>query len=148
MATNLQVRAQAVEQTLAAWQDKPFKLGKNDCWKLVIFALKKMRVNIPNTSKALYKTPLAARAALKNIYKVKSTHEFFDKFFPRINVAQCLPGDIISMPGLDEAGLGSFGIYIGNQLVLCYEEEHELPVAGRLTFEKGSEPLAAWRALP
>lgn len=148
MATVLEIRANALNETMERWKDRPFKLGKNDCVKLLLFELKLMGVAIPNSAKLTgYKTPLAGRAALKRVYGISTVPEFLDKFFDRIAPAMALPGDPISMPGYEDGTLGSIGLYVGNDIVFCYEEEHELPVAGRLSYDGDLRPAAAWRVL-
>lgn len=149
MPSKLEIRAAAVEVTIAEWKDRPFQLGKYDCWKLTNSMLKKMGVNIPNTNKGQgYKSPVAGRAELRRVYKVKSLPELMDKFFQRIIPAQALPGDIMAIPGVDETAIGALGFYIGNDLIFGYVDEHDTPQSGRLTYEEGAEPLAAWRTLP
>lgn len=150
MPTNLEIRAAAVEATIAEWRDRPFKLGKNDCWKLADSCLKKQGIAIPRSGKvAGYKSPLSARAELKRLHKVGSVAELLDKFFKRITPAAMLPGDLVQIPGLEDHGqLGAIGIYVGNETIFCYVEDHETPQGGKLTYEEGSEPITAWRTLP
>ena len=145
----LELRRTAVEQTIAHWRDKPFEMPKHDCFKMEVFLLRLLGVPLRSSSKCIgYKTPLAARATLKRVYGVRSMVELNDKFFKRIAPAFALPGDIIAMPGWEDGTLGAVGIYMGNELVFCYEEEHDTPQAGRLTYDPDREPLAAWSVLP
>lgn len=149
MPSPLEIRANAVAATIAEWHEKrAFGMPKNDCFKLFLFLLKQMGKNLPQSSKAIgYKSPLQARALMKKVYKVGSLHQLMDKYYQRITPAECLPGDIMATPGVDELKLGAIAIYVGNEQLFGYVEDFDTPQVGRLTFDEGAEPLAAWRVM-
>jgi hypothetical protein len=148
MPTSIQLRVSAIEDTMARWREKPFSMPKNDCGKLLLANCRQLKINIPNSSKLIgYKTPLAARSLLKKIYGVSNLVELCDRFWPRIAVAEALPSDPIAMPGFDDAhGIGSIGLYVGNDVIFGYIEDYDTPQAAR--FEYGDDlppPITAWR---
>lgn len=149
--TKVERRQRAVEATIHKFKGKTFELGEADCMKQFMFCLDKMNAKVPKLKAALkrrYSTPLEARQSLRAFYGVESVVEFCDKFFERIVPAAALPGDAIAAPACEDNALGAVMIAAGNDLCLLFDEDHDEPVVGRLTYDEGKEPIAAWRVLP
>lgn len=146
--TILERRQVAVEATMRRFQHTSFDLSKADCMKMELHLLKKLGITIPGSNKlGTYRTPVEARKKLRDLWGVKNMVEFNDKFFKRIPPAACLPGDIIAAPAYESAALGGVMIATGNDLALLFAEEHDKPVIGRISYEEGKEPIAAWRVI-
>jgi hypothetical protein len=151
MPSKLEKRQHAVEATLKRFGDKPFELGDkgSDCMQVFLFLCHKLKIKLPGLRKlGHYHDAITARQALRRAWDVKNVIEFADKFFDRIPVAACLPGDLIAAPEYGDTALGGLMIFVGNDLTFLFDEEHDKPVIGRLSFEEGKEPIAAWRVLP
>jgi hypothetical protein len=146
---HLERRRDAAQATLDEFTARPFGLDrKNDCAHIALFHLKKLGIKIPVAKVGTYKTPLAARAALRRAFGAETLQEVADKYFERIAPAAALVGDLIEFRGT-ESPIGAIAVYIGNDTVICYHEEHpEGAIAGRILYEEGDAPLAAWRTLP
>jgi hypothetical protein len=110
--------------------------------------LKGLGIKMPMRKVGAYKTPISARAALRRAFGVDTMQEWADKHFERIAPAQALPADLMEFRGVDSP-IGAITVYLGNDLVLCYHEDHlDGAVAGRVVYDANDEPLAAWRTLP
>lgn len=149
--TILERRNKALDATMREFKNKSFELGSADCMKQLIYFLVKGGSKVPKLKAALkkkYNTPLEARQALRAFYGVESVVEFCDKFFERIPPAAALPGDALAAPACEDNALGAVMLAAGNDLCILFDEEHDKPVMGRLTYDEGLEPIAAWRTLP
>ena len=147
MTTNIQIRRDASQATLDRFRDRPFKLGTNDCGKMVAFHLRKMGIDVSLAKLGSYSTPISARASLRRAFGVDTLMDWADQNFERINPAQALVGDIIELPG-SGSPIGAFAIYIGHGLVIGYVEGEECATVSRIKYDDQTRPLGAWRTLP
>lgn len=141
MKPQLVRRAEALEKTQARFRGKAFKLGSNDCVKLVRFHLKALGHKLPSTGH--YSTPKEAVKQLKK-QGAKNLEQLLDKFLTRIPPASMLPGDIALMKSEPEKGtayeLGTIAISVGRKLLGYHGDAETLVVMEPLQIE------AAWRA--
>lgn len=140
MKPQLVRRAEALAKTQSRFAGKAFKLGSNDCVKLVRFHLKALGHKLPSTGH--YST---ARGAARQLKKqgVRNLAELLDKFLERIPPAAMLPGDIALMKSDPEAPgseLGTIAISVGRKLIGYHGDVEGLVVMEPLEIE------AAWRA--
>lgn len=142
MKPELVRRNQAIEKTQKRFGGKAFKLGSNDCVKLVKFHLRALgRRDLPSTGH--YKTAKEAARQLKK-QGVKNLEQLLDKFLDRIPPAAMLPGDIALMKSDPEAPafeLGTIAISLGRKLLGYHGDAQTLVVMEPLEIE------AAWRAI-
>lgn len=148
MKPNLIRRNDALIKTQARFGGKVFKLGENDCVKLVRFHLKAMgSQNFRKGHKVLpstghYKTARQAAAALKK-QGVKNLEQLLDIYLERIPPAAMLPGDIALLKADPEAPayeLGTIAVSLGRKLLGWHPDVEQLAVLEPLQIE------AAWRA--
>lgn len=150
MAKNKMIRRQeAVDKTLARFNNRAFDIGEVDCGQLILTHLRNLGVKIPKGKLKKYKSLSQARAAIREAYGVTTLQEVCDKFLDRINVAEAILGDIIELPAADDAeyNLGALAIYLGRGTALMFEESQPNIVAARILFNEEAMPLGAWRAI-
>lgn len=134
-------RHNALVKTQKRFMGKAFKLGSNDCVKLVRFHLKALGHKLPSTGH--YKTPKEAAKQLKK-QGVKNLEQLLDKFLDPIPYASMLPGDIVllkSDPEAPASELGTIAVSLGRKLMGYHGDAQELVVMEPLQIEK------AWRAI-
>jgi hypothetical protein len=105
-------RQQAVEKTLARFNDKPLTYGRDDCARMVAFCLKKMGLKASLLPGGSYSSKLGAAKALKRLGHDGLPEAVDALGLPRIAPAAALPGDIIALPA--EAFGGALMIVVGN----------------------------------
>lgn len=132
-------RVAAVEATIARFDGLPLTYGKDDCARMVAFALRKQGARVALLKAGQYSSKLGAAKALKKLGH-ESIVDALDAALParRIAPAACLPGDIMSLPA--EAFGGALFLAIGNGRAFGYFD-------GR--FQVG-QPLTwdtAWRSI-
>lgn len=146
----LQRRQHAVEATIAAFQERPFDISQgNDCLAMALKLCKGLGVKIPGAAKFKgYKSTAEAARLGKELWGVTNVIDWADAHFKRIAPAAALQGDLMALPSAEDAhGIGGLGVVMGNGLLFLYEQDHDEPVAGRITYDEGLEPVAAWRTL-
>lgn len=134
-------RVAAVEATLARFQGRPLKFGRDDCVRMAAFTLRKLGVKTPLLKAGSYSSATGARRALKSM-GFSDLNEAVDALdLPRIAPASALPGDIISIraAGGDAVALV---VAVGNGRVLGFWE-----AAGVCTVFQPLEYDAAWRVI-
>lgn len=133
-------RNEALQKTQARFGGKVFKLGSNDCVKLVRFHLKAMGHKLPSTGH--YSTAKEAAQQLRK-QGAKNLEQLLDKFLKRIPPAAMLPGDIAHLKADPEAPaseLGTIAVSLGRKLLGWHPDQDELAVLEPLQIE------GAWRA--
>lgn len=143
-------RQHAVETTITAFKEREFDVSKgNDCLAMALKLCKGLGIKIDGAAKFKgYNSLTEAVRLAKSIWGVTNVIDWADKQFDRIAPAAALPGDLMALPSADDVhGVGGLGIVMGNDLLFLYDETHPLPVAGRITYDAGLEPVAAWRTL-
>jgi nucleoside-diphosphate-sugar epimerase len=151
MKPDLIRRNDALRKTQERFAGKEFKLGENDCVKLVRFHLKAMgSKNLKPGHKVLattghYKTAAQAAAALKK-QGAKNLEELLDIYLERIPPAAMLPGDIAllkSEPDAPASELGTIAISLGRKLLGWHPDHPILAVIEPIVEEPA---MVAWRA--
>lgn len=131
-------RRDAAQATLDRFKDRPLKLGRDDCVRMIAFHLRKLGYSVKLPPSGAYGT---IRGALKEL-KARG----FDNLgaaidalgLERIAPASAIVGDILMLPSAD--GLGALHIALGNGRTVAYHED--LIGAGVL---QPLEFIAAWR---
>ena len=131
-------RVAAVEATIARFEGRPLKYGRDDCTRMVAFALRRLGVRTPLLKAGSYSSALGAAKAMKRM-GFDTLDQAVDAIgLPRIAPAMCLPGDIIALPA-EQHGVALM-LAVGNGRAFGYFD-------GR--FQVG-QPLmfdAAWRSI-
>lgn len=143
-------RQHAVEATILAFKDREFDIpAGSHCLAMALKLCKGLGIKIKDAAKFKgYGTTREGVQLMKRLWGVTNVIDWADKHFERIAPASAVPGDLIALPSFDDAeDVGGLGIAMGNGLVFLYDESQPLPVAGRLAYEAGKEPIAAWRTL-
>lgn len=132
-------RIAAVDATIARFNGKPLKYGKDDCARMASFCLRKLGVRTPILKAGTYSSAVGAARAMKRM-GVKDLIEGVDLLgLPRIAPATALPGDIVALEGPYGAALT---VAIGNGRVLGFYEE-----VSACAVLQPKEFLVAWRSI-
>lgn len=137
----LEKRRRVVEKTMKRFGGKEFKLGVNDCMKLMKFHATQMGHKLPSTGH--YSNEKEAVRQLKK-QGARTVEDVMDKFFERIPPASMLLGDFAMPPSDPEAPankLGTIMIKVAPTKFLGWHPEVELPAIMDVF-----EIQAAWRA--
>lgn len=134
----LVARVATTQATFDRFKDAPFKLGKNDCARMVAFHLRAMGVRVRLAKAGSYTTALAARRALKRAGFASLSDALDCHGLLRVPPASAMVGDVVALPAADD--FGALTISLGNGRVLGYHEAAEGAVA-----MQPSEFVAAWR---
>jgi hypothetical protein len=137
----LEKRRRVVERTMQRFAGKAFKLGSNDCVKMMKFHAVQMGHKLPSTGH--YTTEKEAVRQLKK-QGARNVEQVMDKLFERIPPASMLLGDFAMPPSDPEAEankLGTILIKVAPLKYLGWHPEHEFPVIMDI-----SQIEAAWRA--
>lgn len=119
---------------------KSYQPGSRDCVKLAGHAMHKMGRRVSLTKGVRYTTE---KGALKALLKAgfRNLMDAVDATgMARIAPAAALPGDIMALEADGVFGC-ALAVYVGNNLVLTYQDGHDDCVRVRLE----TAPLAAWR---
>lgn len=138
--TPIERRRAATEKTLAKYRDQPFRWGRRDCARIVVFQVKGMGHKVSLLKAGSYSSALGAKRALARIGCESLAEALDDAGLPRIAPAFAKLGDIIEIQG--DSPLGALGVYVGNGRIFCYHESHDAPVI----FQPVA-PVAAWSVL-
>lgn len=136
----LERRNRALRATLARFDGKPFAWGRNDCARMVAFALRKLGRPIPMAKAGSYKTALGARAALKRMGHA-GLEALFDSERERIAPAMALPCDVLLIPG--DEGFGALALQLTNGRAFMF---HEDSGAATVVQPDPAQIIGAWRA--
>lgn len=139
--TPLERRHKATQATVAKVQSRPFKLGINDCARMVAFHARKMGWQIKAAPSGSYHSIAKAKAELKKLGYANLAEAMDGAGMPRIAAAAALLGDVMEIQG--DHPLGTLGICVGNGRIICFHEDHP----GTVIFQPAA-PLAAWSLLP
>lgn len=140
--TKLERRRDAAQATLDKFRDLPFSFEDGrDCGKMSAFHLRQLGIRIPLSKLGSYKTPLAAKRAMKKAFGVDNMAALADKYFEPISPAMAIVGDLIEVPG--DGPLGTLAVALGNGMVITYHEDAVGAITGRVI-----EATKAWRTLP
>lgn len=101
------------------FKDKPLIYGRDDCARMVAFALKRQGLKISLLAGGRYSTPLGAAKALKALGH-KTLLDAVDTRLDRIPPAACLAGDILALPA--ESFGGALMLAVGNGRAFGYFE--------------------------
>lgn len=131
-------RVQAVEATMARFQDLPLTYGKDDCIRMAAFALKQQGRKVSLMKAGSYKSPLGAQKALKKLGYETILDAVDGEGLIRIAPIMALPGDLFALPS--ETHGGALLLAVGNGRAFgCFEGKFQ--VGQPLMFE------AAWRSI-
>lgn len=136
----LERRNRALRATLERFGDQPFAWGRNDCARMVAFALRKLGRPVQVAKAGSYKTALSARAALKRL-GYTDLESLLDAQRERIAPAMALPCDVLLLPG--DEGFGALALQLPNQSAFMFHEDTGTATAVRLVPDK---IIGAWRA--
>lgn len=137
----LEKRRRVVERTMKRFGGKAFKLGANDCIKMMKFHASQMGHKLPSTGH--YSTETEAVRQLKK-HGARTVADVMDKHFERIPPASMLLGDFAMPPSDPDAPankLGTILIKVAPTKYLGWHPEEELPAIMDVF-----ELKAAWRA--
>lgn len=144
-------RQEATQKTIAKYKGARFDFGDTnvDCGQVMLFHLRALGVKIPKTKLKSYHDARSAKKALKDAYGVTTLAQAADKFCAgRIKPSEAIVGDIIQLPAAEDTQkLGALTIYLGNGLILAFEESVSELVVARMTNAEGAQPIQAWRAI-
>jgi hypothetical protein len=136
--TELERRVAAAQATLDRFKDRPLKLGRDDCVRMVAFHLRKLGHKVVLPASGSYGT---LRSALKEL-KTRGFASLADALdgmgFERIAPAAAAAGDVLMLPAVDQ--LGSLVVALGNGRVVGYHED-----ARGAAVLQPVEFVAAWR---
>lgn len=133
-------RVAAVEATIARFDGRPLKYGRDDCTRMVAFCLRKLGVRTPLLKAGSYSSALGAAKALKRLGYTTLDQAVDALGLPRIPPATCLPGDILALPA--EGGQIALCIAVGNGRALGFWE-----TAGVCTVIQPTAYVTAWRSI-
>lgn len=137
--TEMEFRVAAASATLARFKDIPFEWGRRDCAKMGAFHARKMGCPVKVLAKAgSYFTAMGAGRALKRL-GYDNLPALVDAHFPQVAPAAAWVGDFLELRS--DSPLGCIAIYLGNGVVIAYEDAMPGAVTGRLE----EVPLRAWR---
>lgn len=142
MTPALAKRQKATQATLDRFLSKPLKLSWNDCVRMSAMHLRRLGHQVALPKAGSYKTPLAARRALKAAGYERVSDALDALGLERIPPASAIIGDVIEMPSSDD--LGALAIVLGNGKVLAFHPD--VPGNGAAVL-KPLEFVAAWRAI-
>lgn len=139
------VRRVAVAQaTLDEWRDKPFRLGRRDCARMVAWHLRKMGHPVRLPPSGSYATAKSAKAALAERGHADLLAALDSFGFARIPPAAARPGDVLAIPSLPgEEDIGCLMVALSNGRAVGYVDG----VDGATTVQP-LEYVAAWRVVP
>lgn len=137
-------RVEFAQATLDEWRDKPFRLGRRDCARMVAWHLRKMGHSVRLPPSGSYATAKSAKAALAERGH-GSLLDALDSFgFVRIPPAAARPGDVLAIPSLPgEEDIGCLMVALSNGRAVGYVDG----VEGATTLQP-LEYVAAWRVMP
>ncbi|TCP30688.1 hypothetical protein [Sphingomonas sp. BK235] len=136
--TELVRRVAAAQATLNGARDKPFRLGRNDCARMVAGHLRRMghQVRLPTSG---------SYASLKGAVKALAARGYADlpaamdgMGFERIAPAAALPGDVLALPA--ESPIGCLAVVLNNGRACGFVED----AVGAAVIQP-VEYVAAWR---
>ncbi len=131
-------RQQAVQATMDRFAGKPLAYGKDDCVRMVAFALKQQGLKVSLLAGGRYGSKLGAAKALKRLGHADLPAAVDAAGLPRIGPARVLPGDVLALPA--EAFGGALMLAVGNGRAFGYFDGH-FQVGEPNTF------VAAWRSI-
>jgi hypothetical protein len=134
-------RIEAVEATIARFQGKPLKYGRDDCVRMSAFVLRKLGVKTPLLKAGTYSSEISARRAMKKMGFATLPEAVDAVGLPQIAPALALPGDILALKA-DHGDDVALAVAVGNGRALGFWEG-----AGVCTV---FQPLAfetAWRSI-
>ncbi|CAN5334385.1 hypothetical protein BH10PSE12_BH10PSE12_02630 [soil metagenome] len=139
--TPLERRQKVTLATVAKVQARPFKLGVNDCARMVAFHARQLGWKVKAAPAGSYHSIVKAQAELKKL-GVANLPEAMDACgIPRIAPAFALLGDVMEIQG--DHPLGTLGICMGNGRIICFHEDHP----GTVILQPAA-PITAWNLLP
>ena len=137
----IETRVQAAQATLDEWRDKPFRLGRRDCARMVAWHLRRMGRPARLPPSGTYSTARSAKAALE-ARGYRDLLEAMDAFgFARIPPAAALPGDVLAIPSGED--IGCLMVALSNGRAIGYYDGGD-----GATVLQPLEYLAAWRVVP
>lgn len=131
-------RVDAVQATLARYQDRPLRYGREDCARMTAFCLRKQGVRAPLLKGGTYSSALGAARALKRLQFATLADAVDALGLPRIAPAMCLPGDVLALPAPDDAV--ALLVAVGNGRAFGYFD-------GRFQVGQPLEFVTAWRSI-
>ena len=138
MTAPLVRRVAAAQATLNAVKDKPFRLGRNDCARMVAGHLRRMGHKVKLPASGSY-------ASLRGAVKALGERGFSDlpaamdgMGFERIAPAAALAGDVLALPA--ESPIGCLVVVLNNGRAVGFVED----VVGAAVIQP-VEYVAAWR---
>ena len=134
-------RVEAAQATLDRFRDRPLRLGRDDCVRMVAHHLRKLGYRVKLPAAGSYSTVRAAVKALRARGHASLGDALDALGLDRIAPAAAVAGDILMLPGADQ--LGALTIALGNGRVVGYHED----APGAVVLQ----PLdydAAWRVSP
>ncbi|MBB3691448.1 DUF6950 family protein [Sphingomonas sp. BK580] len=114
-------RVNAAQATLDAVRDKPFRLGRNDCARMVAGHLRRMghRVKLPASG---------SYASLRGAVKALAARGYADlpaamdaMGFERVAPAAALPADVLALPA--ESPIGCLAVVLNNGRACGFVED-------------------------
>lgn len=131
-------RVAAVEATMARFGGLPLTYGRDDCIRMIAFALKQQGQRVSLLAGGPYSSALGAAKALKKLGHNSIVDAVDAHGLPRIAPAMCLPGDVLALPA--EAFGGALLLAVGNGRAFGYFDG-QFQVGQPLMF------LTAWRSI-
>lgn len=140
----LVIRRDAAQATRDEYWERPLKLGRADCVRMLASHLRRMGYAVRLPPKGSYRTVKAAQRKLAERGRGSVGEELDAMGFDRIAPAATIVGDVVQLPS-DTPGLDCMAIALGNGRVLGYCPE--LAPGGAAVMQP-SEWIAAWRVPP
>ena len=136
-------RVAAAEAAVARFAGQPFAWGRNDCLRIVAFALRELGHAPPLRMAGNYKTLLGAHRALK-----RTGHATLDGWVDawgllRIPPAAALPGDVLAFPS-EVPTMPALALALSNGRVLACVAQ--LSAIACVPVNRSIPPIAAWSA--
>lgn len=119
--TELVTRVRVAQATLDAARDKPFRLGRNDCARMVAAHLRRMGHKVKLPASGSYASVRGAVKALEARGYADLPAAMDDMGFERIAPAAALPGDVLALPATSP--IGCLAIVLNNGRACGFVED-------------------------